>query len=616
MTASRSYSTDHGIFGSPGDVTPRDIRFEPTDPAYLERTATSAWTWRVHTEPGLTDAQLVTRDQSGVVAYPMRLASEGIRFLIWEATLDIAEPTEFTFAFRTVGGLPVYRVPAGVSNAVERLDRWQLDLTQEAFTTPAWAHGALMYQIFPDRFSNGDPTNDPAEVAPWNQAPTSRGFWGGDLVGITNRLDYLQNMGIDLLYLNPIFVSPSNHRYDTTDYYAVDPMLGGNDAFRTLIDQAHQRQIRVIIDASFNHVHPTFFAFQDLLANGPNSLYAEWFQVAEWPLRLKHRPHLIKQAPWVADWLPVWEDEIGIPVEDVTDDGPVVEPTYDSWYGVATMPRVDLSHPAARQYMLDVADHWIREFGIDGWRMDVARYVDPDFWDDFRKITKAANPDVLLICEVMGDASPWLQGNRFDGTMNYSFRDLALGFFAHEDIDGGEFLDRSTAVFGQYAQAATAVGQNLIGSHDTPRFRTEAGGDQWRLDLATVWQLTSPGIPSVYYGDETGLAGANDPGCRGTIEWADAPEQHPTYRLIAELAGLRRRRQALTRGEWHPGPYKTHIVSYERKQGRSRVLVVLNRSRTKQHITNQGWRTTLWGNATITDETITLPGRSAAVIGR
>ena len=616
----KRFESDLGVYGHPGDVTPWDIRYDPTNRAHLEREADGSFTFRVWAEPGLKEGMLVLRTSDGVVGEPLHRASRGRRFVFWEVNLRFpdgpveASKIEYSLAFRSPAGSPVYRVPAGISNAVERLDRWTLDPAMARFKTPEWAHGAVIYQIFPDRFANADPLTDPPDVEPWDGPPTSRGFRGGDLTGITGKLPYLAELGVDLIYLNPIFHSPSNHRYDAIDYYTVDPVLGTNEEFKRLVGEAHHLGMRVVIDASFNHVHPSFFAFQDLIEHGDQSEYVGWFDVHEWPIHIKHRPH--EPSTWASEWMPVWQQQTGLPIVDVSDEGPVVEPSYDSWYGVATMPRVNLTNADARRYMLDVTSHWIREYGIDGWRMDVARYVDVDFWDDFRATAKAANPDAFLICEVMGDASQWLQGSRFDATMNYTFRDINLGFFAHDEVDGTEFLDRMGTMLAQYGYASAVCNQNLIGSHDTARFLTEAGDERWRLDLAIVCQLTTPGAPSIYYGDEIGLTGANDPGCRGTFPWNDDPTLDPTYQLIRSLTKLRRRRVALRSGTWHPGVGGSNIISYERRQGRTRLLVVINRGRTKNHIGNDGWKRAIWGSADISDETITIPGRRAAILSR
>ena len=369
----------------PGDVSPHDIRFDPQKRAFLDREADGRYRLRAWTEPGLTDALVVVRRGRDIVGYPLELVADTDRFSFWELVGPVIAGDQYSLAFRNRAGKPVYFVPAGVSNAVERLDRWTLpDLGP--FDVPAWARGTVIYQIFPDRFANGDPALDPVGAVPWGSPPKARGFQGGDLRGIIDHLDYLEALGVDLIYLNPIFLSPSTHRYDTVDYHQVDPHLGGNDVFAELVKATHGRRMRIIIDASFNHCHPRFFAFQDLLEKGQNSQYRDWFTVNEWPIRIKVRGPL---RAWQREWLPIWAGQAGLEIDYLDEEGAAVEPTYDSWYGVATMPRVNLANPDARAYMLDATARWLRDPGVDGWRMDVARYVDSDFWPEFRRVARS-----------------------------------------------------------------------------------------------------------------------------------------------------------------------------------------------------------------------------------
>jgi hypothetical protein len=384
----RRFRDDLAVYGAPGDVSPRDIHFDPGKRAFLDRDEDGRYRLRVWTEPSLIDPLVVARRGSEVIGYTMDLVASTERFRFWELVTALQPGDEISLAFRTKSGKAVYVVPAGISNVVERLDRWTLpDL--EPLDVPRWAQGAVIYQIFPDRFANGDPTNDPLDTKPWGALPTARGFQGGDLAGVRSHLDYLQTLGIDAIYLNPIFLSPSTHRYDTVDYHQVDPVLGGDMAWKELVEAAHDRGMRVIIDASFNHCHPRFFAFQDLVEKGARSKFRDWFVVKEWPIRIKVRGPL---RAWQREWLPVWAGQAGIELDYVDDEGPAVEPTYDAWYGVATMPRVNLANPQARSYMLEVAQRWLREPGADGWRMDVARYVDHDFWPEFRQAVREVRP--------------------------------------------------------------------------------------------------------------------------------------------------------------------------------------------------------------------------------
>jgi glycosidase len=570
-----SYWTDHGVFGTPGDVSPWDIRFDPNDVAHVER-STSGIRIRLWAEPALDEATLVSRVDGAVELWPMDRVGSGGGADLWEVLVAL-EAFEYSFAFRSEHGRPVYLAPSGVSNAIERIDRWEFGPDDGTGPdVPAWVRGVVIYQIFPDRFANGDPATDPPGVREWGTEPTSTSFFGGDLIGVTDRLEYLDRLGVDAIYLNPIFASPSNHRYDTVDYFSVDPVLGGNDALRDLVRAAHRRDIRIVLDASFNHVHPRFFAFADLIEHGSASEYAEWFRAEAGPVHIKYRPHLV-EGTGMEPWFQRWRSEIDIELVEVDGAGPPFEPSYQSWYGVPTMPRVDLSHPPARSYMLDVAVHWIEEYEVDGWRMDVTRYVDPDFWDDLRARVRSVRSDAYLLAEVFGDTSQWLQGSRFDGTMNYTFRDLVVHFAALGDIDGARFLQGLNRLWGMYGESVSLVNHNVLSTHDVSRFLTVAGGEVDRLLVATACQMLFPGAPGVYYGDEAGVAGGEDPACRATFPWGGDPDRHPVHRLIAELAEFRRNEPALRLGRFRPVAASRDAVVFERRHGPERLLVGINR---------------------------------------
>lgn len=612
MPRAKKYEDDLGIYGLPGDVAAWDIRFDAADPADLEPIGDGRFRLRLHTEPGLVDGRAVLRSPDGIVGVPLVPITVG-RFTQWTATIGpLRHQTGLSFAFvGSESGKPVYVTRAGVAAAVERLDRWQLNPDTPVVDTPEWARGAVIYQIFPDRFENGDPSNDPPGIAEWGADPAFRRSQGGDLDGIVLRLPYLETMGVDAIYLNPIFDSPSIHKYDTTNYFSVDPTLGGDDALRRLVAAAHDRNIRVILDASFNHVHPRFFAFADLLANGKTSRYSEWFVVNDWPPRIKVRKNKLKG--WMREWLPVWEGETGLTVEYVGDGGPAVETTYDSWFGVPTMPRLALHNPEPRAHALEVSRYWLREFDIDGWRMDVARYVDDDFWPEFRAACRSVKPDAYLLAELMGDATRWLQGNAFDATMNYTFRSMALGFFARGDMNGSEFLDHCSRLYGRHPLAVTLVNHNLIGSHDTPRFRTEAGGDLWRSGLAMVFQMTYPGAPGIYYGDELGMEGADDPHSRGAMPWSEIDERDNLIETAAGLVSLRRRVPALRLGEWAPLNATADAVAYERRRGRARYVVGINRGARAARLQVPGSGTTVWGTGSHKNGALRIDPRSAVI---
>ncbi|MEN8235403.1 MAG: glycoside hydrolase family 13 protein [Actinomycetota bacterium] len=573
---------DQLFHGVPGDLNPWDVRFDPSDAAHLSIEADGRVRFRLITEPAFRRATVVTHDGTG---HDMALLFDEASIQVWETVIDLADGARYTFALETTGGRPVYRVPAGIGNAVERLDRWTFNIADtRRMQTPDWTQGMVMYQIFPERFRNGDPTLSPPGAVAWGSDPGWLDFQGGDLVGITQKADHLADLGVECIYLNPIFESPSTHRYDCIDYSNVDPALGGNDALRHLVNELHSRGIRIIIDASFNHCHPKFFAFTDLLENGPDSEYTDWFKVTDWPPRVIFRLDNLATEGYrnpdeYVEYIERFIATTDVPVERRSGEGPGVELTYDAWYGVPSLPRIDLTNPDARRYFLDVGRHWIREYGIDGWRMDVARYVDFDFWPEFRSAVKDENPDAYLIAEIMGDASPWLQGDTFDATMNYTFRQLALDFFAKQTSTGADLADGLARMYAAYSPDAAASSQNLISSHDTARFLHEAGEDRNRLRLATVLQMTLPGSPGLYYGDEIGMTGGEEHGARGAFPWHDpAVWDHDQLDAVRSLAALRRSHPALRSGAFEILDRGDSGIAFVRSSGDGRLLIVIDRS--------------------------------------
>jgi len=608
------------FFGDVGALYPYDVRYDEHDRAFCNPLPDGRVQFRLRTEPELVEALLVYNDGS-VQGAPMEpiLAppDDNRRFVYWQTTIRPATRRfRYSFAFKNRQSQPVYFCRHGIDHAVETLDRWQLDLDAVTpFETPEWMHGAVTYQIFPERFANGDPRNDPPGVVPWGAPPHGLEFQGGDLQGITAHLDYLQELGVQVLYLNPIFTSPSTHKYDAVDYYQVDPALGGNEALRALVDELHRRGMRILLDASFNHCHPRFFAFQDVVLRGPASPYADWFTIYEYPVVLRYRPNRL--VKYWKQLISVAPDDLGIPVEPLDEDdadGPAFEPTYEAWYNVPNMPKLNLSNPATRQYFLDVTTYWLREFDIDGWRMDVARHIAPDFWQDFRRVAQAARPDCYLLSEIWGDTSPWLQGDQFDATMNYFLRDLSLGYFAHQTMSTPEFVDGLLRMLALYAPQVQAVTHNLLSSHDTERFLTMAGGDLTRLKLAMLLQLTLPGAPGLYYGDEIGMEGGHDPDCRRAFPWHQ-PEswQRDVLEMAKTLTHLRKTHLALRHGDFFLVWQGEDAFAFLRRYEGQRVLVVVNRGEKIDRLVlpvAATAATMLWGDVRVEsrEETVLVKG--------
>ncbi len=416
-------------------------------------------------------------------------------------------------------------------------------------STPDWVKDAVFYQIFPDRFARSGRVAAPGPFEPWDAAPTRDGFKGGDLFGVAERLPELAELGISALYLNPVFASASNHRYHTYDYLTVDPLLGGNAALRELIDRAHELGMRVILDGVFNHSGRGFWPFHHVVENGAGSPYRDWFLLD---------PE-VRAGRGTLDPYPREE-----PGPDYG--GSSYRGGYRAWWGLPALPKLNVSNPAMREYLLTVGESWLR-FGIDGWRLDVPDEIeDETFWAEFRNRCRAVDPDAYLVGEIWEEAPRWLAGDRFDALMNYPLGAAILGFVGGDNLDSTVIADHllyrdmirrlDGAGFGQavdrlmtiYDPAAVAVQLNLIGSHDAPRPLTVLGGDLTALRLAMLLQLTLPGAPCIYYGDEIAMVGGDDPDCRGAYPVSPSAGDQALRAFVIALTAARRDHVALRRG--------------------------------------------------------------------
>ncbi len=402
--------------------------------------------------------------------------------------------------------------------------------------TPDWVKHAVFYQIFPDRFARTSRPVDRPEMAvslePWAAPPTLAGYKGGDLWGVIENLDYLQDLGVTALYFTPIFQSACNHRYHTHDYYQVDPLLGGNAAFQDLLTAAHDRQMRVVLDGVFNHASRGFFYFNDILENGPYSPWLDWFKIEGWPLSAY--------------------------------DG-AKPANYVSWINNRALPQFNHDNPAVREYIMRIGEYWIRQ-GVDGWRLDVPFEVKTEgFWQEFRDRVKAVNPEAYIVGEVWTDARQWLDGTQFDGVMNYLFTGPTLAFAAGERVvrehvespdyypypalDAAGYADKIQALFSLYPWEIQLAQLNLLSSHDVARVGTVVGEDLTSLELSVLLQMTFPGAPSIYYGDEVGLMGGMDPDCRRGFPSASAWHQD-LLNHYRTLIALRHGHPALRIGDY------------------------------------------------------------------
>lgn len=518
----------------------------------------------------------------------------------WDIRFTPAEAGIYWYGFRlqvALGTGWLSRLPDGKAaySATANTARWQLTCYERDFRTPDWPAGGIMYQIFPDRFCR---SGAPKEGVPadrvmhdrWEESPVWRpdeqgrvwnnDYFGGDLRGITEKLDYFASLGVTCLYLNPIFEAHSNHRYDTAEYTRIDPLLGDEEDFRRLTEQAAARGIRVLLDGVFSHTGSDSVYFNkegrypaEGAYNSPVSPYAGWYRFRRWP----------------------------------TD--------YASWWGFPTLPEVEETNPDFMDYINGpdgVVSRWLQA-GASGWRLDVADELPDAFLDALRSCAKATDPDALVLGEVWEDASNkesyghrrrYLLGRQLDSVMNYPFRQAILHFL----LWGGrrEFLDTVLSVTENYPPQVLRLLMNHIGTHDTERALTLLGGEpacergrSWqaeqhmtpeqrqmglaRLRLATLLQFALPGVPCIYYGDEAGMEGYKDPFNRGTFPWEGADTALTEW--YRQLGAARRGCAALTDGELLPVDSPEGTVCFVRQGGGEKLLCAVNREREPRRVT-------------------------------
>ena len=463
----------------------------------------------------------------------------------------------------------------------------------EACAVPAWASNAIFYQIFPDRFANGIKSNDPDDVQPWDSEPNGQDRIGGDLAGVRKHFDYLTDLGINAIYFNPLFTSESNHGYDTTDYDTIDPRFGTAEQFQRLVKEAHERDWHIILDGVFPHTSTAFAAFQDVVQKGEPSKFKDWYHIKSFPVK----------------------------VEDGQD-------TYEAWGGYYGMPLLNFDNPDVRKFLLDVGAKWIKEAGIDGWRLDSAERPPHDFWQAFRKVVKAANPDAYLVGEIWDNAHEWMQGDEFDAVMNYKWRGAVYTFFAQNEMTPTDFDDTLGTIRRSYTPQATNMMFNMLSSHDVDRLVTRCGGDPLKIGQCVLMQMAYPGTPCIYYGDEIGMEGNADPNNRCGMNWNRNEWNTGLRDFYKRLIRLRHEKEALRCGD-----YQTVLLHDEkglfgflRKSGRQRVLALFNTSDAAQcaelplsvvgHIAYKDWLDTgadiEAGGETLT---VSLPGAGHGTAG-
>ncbi|MFW6034743.1 MAG: glycoside hydrolase family 13 protein [Halanaerobiales bacterium] len=425
----------------------------------------------------------------------------------------------------------------------------------DIFNTPDWVKDAVVYQIFPERFYNENPDIDLDSIQQWGEKPEADSFFGGDLEGIIKKLDYIKDLGVNTIYLTPIFTSPSNHKYNIDNYFTIDSNFGSLDTAKRLVSKSHRREIKVVFDAVFNHCGFNFFAFRDLRQHGDKSKYRDWFFIDDLPVKTT------------------------IPVNYCTFANDIYQ-----------MPKLNTSNKEVQDYLLKVAKFWIEEVDIDGWRLDVADEIDPCFWRRFRQEVKTIKPDLYIVGENWHNSQKWLQGDQFDGIMNYRLSKTIYEFFADNCIGPSEFNSRLITLRMMYKDNANYSMLNLLDSHDTPRLLYRFSGKKEKMMLALLFQFTYIGAPMILYGDEVGITGGDDPDCRRCMVWNKSQQDRQLYKYYKKLITIRNNLVALRRGGFKPFLIDelNNTFGFIRNYQKEKTIVVLNNSPYRQKIKVNG----------------------------
>lgn len=384
----------------------------------------------------------------------------------------------------------------------------------DMFKAPQWVRNTVWYQIFPERFANGDPELNPEGTKTWDSTvhPGRQDFYGGDLQGVLDHLDHLVDLGVNGIYFNPIFKSPSNHKYDTEDYFEIDPHFGDKKLFKKLVDEAHKRGIKVMLDAVFNHIGDQSPQWQDVIKNGKDSKYADWFHINKFPV----------------SYTPTDNFEFSN------------DATYETFDYTPHMPKLNTANPEVQEYLLSIATYWIKEFDIDAWRLDVANEIDHHFWRRFHDATTALKPDFYILGEIWHTSQPWLQGDQFTGVMNYAYTEAIKEHFLTHEIDALEMKNKLNQQLMLYNDQADSMMFNVLDSHDTARIKTLAHDDMELVKQIFAFTFVQPGTPSIYYGTEYGMTGENDPDDRKPMVWDENLQDHDMYQFMQHLINVRK----------------------------------------------------------------------------
>ncbi len=459
----------------------------------------------------------------------------------------------------------------------------------DRFKAPSWVKDTVWYQIFPERFANGDKTNDPKGTLPWgSKAPDREDFFGGDLKGIIDHLDYLEDLGITGIYLCPIFKAHSNHKYDTIDYLEIDPSFGDKKTFKKLVDLCHEKGIKVMLDAVFNHIGDTSPQWQDVIKNGEKSKYVDWFHIHSFP---------------VDTYVMVGEET-------------AAHLTYDTFSYTPHMPKLNTANPEVQDYLLNIATYWVKEFHIDGWRLDVANEVDHHFWKLFRREIEKINPEVYILGEIWHSSQAWLSGDEFHGVMNYAFTDAMKDYFIKRRITPSKMVSGMNEQQMLYKDQTNEVTFNLLDSHDTARILTLAQEDKDLTCATLTFMFLQKGAPCLYYGTEIGMTGLDDPDCRKCMIWEKDQQDTQMLDFTKKLIAFKKENNdILSTGEtiWEKVSDETNQIILKRQEKNAQITAYFNEGESDFIIDTRG-KLLLSQNAFQEENTFTLKRHGFVIV--
>lgn len=484
----------------------------------------------------------------------MTLVCESRLYSFFECKIQL-DRNRYAYYFKLIDNqnVEVYLNERGVQKTLENREVYPFSFPyiarEDLYQDVKWIQNSVVYQIFPDRFCNGDKSRNLEHTLPWGTGKLTHGnIYGGDLQGIIDKLDYLKDLGIDLVYLTPVFKSNTSHKYNTEDYFDIDPQFGSVELAKELVRKCHEKGMKIVFDAVFNHSGDKFFAFKDVLEKQEKSKYVDWYFIDEFPVSVEKGGY------------------------------------YTFGINQRNMPKFNTSNDEVKEYLYKVGEYWVKEVGIDGWRLDVCDEVSHEFWRGFRKRIKSIRKDAIIIGEIMNEAVPFLRGDQLDGIMNYTFKDAVTDFFGSKTIDCIEFSDLLANNRMIYMNSIVRQLWNLIDSHDTKRFLTECNDNVDFMKLAIGFQFTYLGIPYIYYGDEVGINGGNDPENRKCMVWEKENQNLELFNYYKKLIKIRKEYKELVYGEYREIYCSDNVIAFTRTLEGNKITVVINNNECDKEI--------------------------------